>query len=598
MSYGPLQIPLLERLQAAGDAVAVEHGAARITYSALDRASTALAARLTAGGVGAGGHVGILVEDRLLVIVAALAAWKMGGVFVPLDPASPVRNLTGLARQLDLAAIVADAATRAVAEEARGGGGAFVLVADRGLLDSAPAGRDPVARPPFQADDPIYIYATSGTTGRAKAVVGRSESLLHFLSWEIEALTLEPGVRVSQLTSPTHDPYLRDVLAPLLAGGTVCIPQDSKIVLSGAALRGWIDASGVELVHCTPSIFRNLCNAGLDEAEFKALRWVLLAGEQLYGRDVARWYERFGSRIQLINVYGPTETTLAKFYHPLSPADAGNGRIRVGRPISETRYRILREQDGEEEVGELAIATPYRTLGYYADEALTAQAFVPFLDDRGQSEVFYRTGDLVRRLPEGELEIVGRVDDQVKLFGERIELDELTGHLLAHPAVEGGVVRAAPVGGDERPTDLVAYYVGGEDGLDEGLRRHFADSMPRFKVPRLYVRMEALPLKPNGKVDISALPDPFAAAPATAAPGAAAGGDPLEAQLTAIWSEILGREPIGSQDVFMEIGGDSLAIMLLVARVRDDFDFELSLWEIFEDLTIEKLATRIRETQA
>jgi amino acid adenylation domain-containing protein len=598
MSYGPLQIPLLERVQAAGDAVAIEHGAARITFRALDRASTALATRLAGNGAPKGGHVGVLIEDRLLVIVAALAAWKIGAVFVPLDPGSPVPHLTDLARQLDLAVVVADMGAQAAAYEMSRGTTLPLLRADRGLLDAVPDGNEHADPPAFHVDDPVYIYATSGTTGRAKAVVGRSESLLHFLNWEIDALALEAGVRVSQLTSPTHDPYLRDVLVPLLAGGTICIPPDSKVVLSGAALRGWIDASAVELIHCTPSIFRNLCNAGLDEVEFRALRWVLLAGEQLYGQDVARWYDRFGARIQLINVYGPTETTLAKFYHPLSPADARNGRICVGRPISGTTYRLIYEKIGEEGVGELAIATPYRTLGYYGDDALTTRAFVPFVNDRGESEIFYRTGDLAWHLPEGDLEIVGRVDDQVKLFGERIELDELTGHLLAHPEVQQGIVRVAARGGEERPTDLVAYYVSGQSELNEALRRHFAQSLPRSKVPRLFVRMDALPLKSNGKVDAQALPDPYAVAPATAEPGPAPGGDPIEAQLTAMWSEILGREEIGLQDVFMEIGGDSLAIMLLVAHVRDDFDIEVSLWEIFEDLTIEKLAARIRETQA
>lgn len=575
---------------------AIERGGDRIGYGVLDRASAALCSRMLARGVGKGQHVGVLAADRCIVLAAAIAAWKCRAVFVPLNAKHPIPYLETSARHLDLSLLIADAEVEDAANKLSAAVSLPYILIDRDLPNWSHAGDVGDAIPgPSRDDDPIYIYATSGTTGRPKAIVGRSASLLHFLRWEIQALGLSDSVRVSQLTSPTHDPYLRDVFVPLLAGGTVCIPEDPNVVLSGAALADWIEASGVHLVHCTPSIFRNLCNARLENVEFASLRWVLLAGEQLYGKDLVRWYERFGERIELVNVYGPTETTLAKFYHPIARAETLNGRIPIGRPIHDTRFEIVAAHPGDS-VGELVITTAYSTLGYYKDDELTARSFERTAEGPHGGEVAYRTGDLVRRLESGALEIVGRGDEQIKLFGERIELDELTRLLLAHPDVRSGIVRTITEPDDGRAVDLVAYYVAERSDLETVLRQHFTDHMPRFKVPRFYARIEKLPLNTNGKLDTTALPDPRAGAAVPTAP--AEPGDQLEARLVAIWSELLGREQIGLDQIFMEIGGDSLSIMLLVGRIADEFGFELSLWEIFEDLTIKKLAGRIREAKS
>lgn len=609
MPYGSLQDAILSRLKSTAlDKIAIECGKERISYGALIRASDELSCRMAAVGIKEGCHVGVLVANRSIVIAAVIAAWKLRAVFVPLDPNHPISHQEVLARHLDLSIVIVDHSTVSCAEQLSVAVRLPYICVGSDLWHSSNLSNNDLSYPVFHDDDRIYIYATSGTTGRPKAVLGRSASLLHFLDWEIRELGLADNVRVSQLTSPTHDPYLRDVFVPLLVGGTVCIPELSNVILSGAALRDWIDDSRVNLVHCTPSIFRNLCNSGLEQVRFRDLRWILLAGEQVYGKDLVIWYNKFGNRIQLINLYGPTETTLAKFYHFISPTETHSDRIPVGEPINGARYYIT-PSSPEESIGELSIATPYCTFGYYKDEELTSQCFTYQTNDAGEVEIIYRTGDLVRRHEKNGLEIVGRLDNQLKIFGERIELDEIRGHLLAYPGVINGAIRAISRTDVIRPTELVAYYVSELDDLEDKLRSYFRETMPHFKVPHYYVRISELPLKTNGKLDTDCLPNLFESPTQSTdivvtsfASNADSSGQgklsALESKLTAIWAEILGCDTISPQDTFMEIGGDSLAIMLLVAKIENDFNFELSLWDIFEGLTIQILADRIREAQS
>src|SRR4249919_459247 len=371
---------------------------------------------------------------------------------------------------------------------------------------------------PTLPDDPCYIYFTSGSTGTPKAILGRVRGLAHFIQWEIAAFSLGPGSRVSQLTGPSFDVYLRDVFAPLCSGGTVCIPPTPGI-LDPVLLAHWIERAAITLIHCVPSVFRLLLRQDLAPGKFPALKFVLLAGETLPPAAANVWIACFGERIRLVNLYGPTETTLAKLFYRLPATPIADTFVPIGRPITGAEAVLLDDKlapCAQGELGEIFIRTPYRSLGYYDAPDLTEAAFIRNPFSGATDDLIYRTGDLARVLPDGNFRFVGRKDFQLKIGGNRVELGEIEARLQEHPGVREAVVLAR----EDRPGDtrLVAYYVP-RSSADVAvvsapeLRAHLADLLPTFMVPALYVALESLPLSANGKLDRGALPAPGTSRP-------------------------------------------------------------------------------------
>src|SRR3954470_2304502 len=321
-----VQDEISRRAALAGSATALSAPGEQMTYAELEERSNRLASYLLAQGAAKGDRVAVLAEDSIQVITALLAIFKAGCVFVPLDPAAPPARL---AAQVSLARPGWFLLEASFAPQ--GGNLAAMTCAKCLIVDAGPW--DPVALSGLQVltgypeyrnagrplsvlgpDDLCYIYFTSGSTGRPKGIAGRFKSIGHFIGWEIETFHLEPGVRVSQLTTPSFDAFLRDVLTPLCAGGTVCIPAGRETVLDTRQLAAWIEEAGVEIVHCVPSLFRALTNQPLTPDRFPALRAILMAGEPLLPADVKRWIDVFGERVQLVNLYGPSETTMVKLF--------------------------------------------------------------------------------------------------------------------------------------------------------------------------------------------------------------------------------------------------------------------------------------------
>ena len=280
----------------------------------------------------------------------------------------------------------------------------------------------------YYGDDKIYIYFTSGTTGVPKAILGKNESLLQFLLWEIKEFLLDESLKASQLTSASHDPYLRDVFVPLLSGGTICIPDDDGF-LRPDKLSAWLDNLNITLIHCTPSVFNIICSYRISSDKFSNLKYILLAGEKLKPWILKPWYEIFGDRIQIVNLYGPTETTLAKLFYRVKPADVNLESIPIGKPIDLCKVIIMDNQMNKSDYGEIYIRTQYMSLGYYKQPEETANSFIqnPFVE---QKDIIYKTGDIGRLLHDGNIVFCGRNDKQVKLRGIRIELDEIEKRVL------------------------------------------------------------------------------------------------------------------------------------------------------------------------
>ena len=578
------------------------------TYRQLDLRSNQVAQGLYAHGTRPGANIALLLDDPVARIAAILGCLKAGCVFVPLDPTHPKQRLQ---RMLDIAqpdSVIIDSANAALFATLGGrlqSPPAVLMMGERADAGDLPAdvvwaadqdsGR---ILTPTLPDDPCYLYFTSGSTGTPKAILGRIRGLAHFVQWEIDAFSLAPGSRISQLTGPSFDVYLRDVLVPLCCGGTVCIPPSPRL-FDPQELERWIERAEITLMHCVPSLFRVLLMRGVTPEKFPALEFVLLAGETLPPADANAWIACFGERIRLVNLYGPTETTLAKFCYRLPATPIAESYVPIGRPIPGAQALLLDERMApcaQGELGELYICTPYRSLGYYGDSEATDAAFVrnPFSTD--PRDRLYRTGDLARLLPDGNFRFGGRKDFQVKIRGNRVEPGEVEARLREHAGVREAVVIARD---DSTGTmRLVAYYVPqGASITSRQLREHVSAALPAYSVPDAYVAMERFPLTPNGKLDRTALPEPGVelhepeaayAAPAT----------PAEKMLCEAFAATLGRQCIGRHDNFFEIGGNSLLAMRLVTKLQHETGVQAPAALVFAHPTPAGLAIALAQDTA
>lgn len=438
-----------------------------------------------------------------------------------------------------------------------------------------------------------YLFYTSGSTGRAKAIVGMHKSLAHFIEWEAKEFGVGPGMRVSQLIQFTFDASLRDIFLPLCTGGTLCIPE---VEARGSLVKlvEWIDAEKIQLLHGVPSLFQQLTKTAQQYEHrqlFASLQYVLLAGEALYAKDLHRWREVFGTRIEVVNLYGATETTMIKTFHRIAAVPDAPGQIlSVGKPIDNTFILVLNQgklcRIGE--IGEVYIKTSFSTKGYYNNPGLTQQVFVqnPLIQDR--ADIIYKTGDMGRYAADRSLEILGRQDRQVKVNGVRIELNEIEQAMLAVAEVEEAVAKT--IKDAEGKLQLVCYYTAPAAIAD--LREQLATRLNAYMLPSFLVHMPEFPLNSNGKIDKAALPAPEEVLLGSEFELPREG---LETKLAAIWKAELGLKAISRDLSFYHMGGNSLKAMKIAGDIQRHLNVELKLMDIFLYPTIAKLATFIAE---
>jgi amino acid adenylation domain-containing protein len=448
----------------------------------------------------------------------------------------------------------------------------------------------------YDPDAPCSVYFTSGSTGRPKAILGRLKGIDHFMRWEIEAVGAGPGTRVSQLASPSFDGFLKDAFVPLCVGGTVCAPESRDLILDARGLADWLDVEQVEILHCVPSVFRALTNETLNSNYFEALKCIVMTGEPLYPSDVKRWVDVFGNRVRLWNIYGTTETSMSKFAHEVTPEDIERPSIPVGRPIEGSKVLVINPGGrlcGLGAVGEIHIQTEYRSHGYYNEPELTREVFVqnPFNND-DPADIIHKTGDFGRLLKNGELEILGRRDQQVKVRGVRVELGEIENLLRGHEAVAD--VAVVDRDDSEGNKFLVAYLTMSNGTRAEELRPYLAERLPEAMLPSAFVELEQLPRTLNGKIDRKALP-------ALETVRAKNGADeltprnPVEELVAGIWCEVLRLPAVGRSGNFFNLGGHSLLVTQVLARVRECLEVELPVRSLFEAPTIEQFSQLIQQ---
>ncbi|WP_186066623.1 non-ribosomal peptide synthetase/type I polyketide synthase [Burkholderia gladioli] len=577
------------------------------------RAGAASRAWREALGLRRGEVVALLGEDRAQHVVGLLAALRAGAIAAPFSVREPLARQRAMSEAAGPALWVADALSldrllelhgeRPIrlalwgAPPERALPAAWQLVSLPVDAEDAAAAQDTNEDAPAEAGAPAYLFFTSGSTGEPKPIVGRADSLAQFVDWEIDEFGLDATLRASQLASLSFDASLRDILVPLCAGGTLCLPPRPTRDLEPQALLAWLEAERISLVHTVPAVFRTWLPL-LERAEqLPALGHVLMSGEPLLPNDVRRWQAVFGERVQLVNLYGATETTLVRCFHRVTAGDAERDFIPVGRPMAGTRAIVL---DANRQIcppgvsGELWLRTAWGTLGYYRQPERTAQVFVRDLFDGAglaRGEVVYRSGDLAMWLEDGTLRVLGRLDSQLKVRGVRVEAEEIENALYAHGGIELAAVVARTARSGE--TSLAAYYTAPE-ALDAGaLKAHLATRLPAELVPATIERRASLPLTASGKVDRRALGEAAADAASSAARAFEAPQGDLEAAVAALFAQVLEVPRVGRHDNFFECGGHSLRALRAISRIRKLFGVDLAPDRFFEAATPAALAHEI-----
>lgn len=548
-----------------------------LTYAELDARANRVAAWLRGFGVGPESLVGICLERSFDQLTVALGAWKAGGAYLPLDPAWPEGRLRMIVEEARLALVVGRDATL----EMLSGIATPVVTLDW-------AGLAPADAPPptiGTADALAYVIYTSGTTGKPNGVEVTHANLAHLVDWHKDAFNITATDRGSHLAGLGFDAAVWEVWPYLCAGASVVLATDD-VRTSDARLKAWLIVQGVTVAFVPTALAQDLIRD--DWAEGIKLRYVLTGADRLLGRP------RAGLPFVLVNNYGPTECTVVATSATVT-AEAGASELPpIGYPIGATIIHIL-DAAGKPvapgEQGEMFIGGPQVARGYRDQPALTAERFVadPF---GAPGARLFRTGDRAAWRADGQIAFHGRLDDQAKVRGHRVEPEETASILRAHPGVRSGAVIAVPA--SDSGDMLVAYVVCGAAVSAEELRAFLGRTLPDYMVPGVFVRMDALPLTANGKLDKAALPAPddgnMLAAAAFAAPQTAA-----EQRLTEIIAEVLGGKTVGVDDNFFLLGGHSLLGTQVVLRGGEAFGIDLTLRDLFLAPTVRQLAVRIEE---
>ena len=561
--------------------VAVECGGQSLTFAELNAKANRLAHHLRQSGVQPQSCVGIFLERSLDLIVGLLGVLKAGASYLPMDPSFPAERLAWMMEDAGISLLVTHALL--VKDVSRAGMKTVCLDADWEAIEQQ-SSTDPCV--PLPSSSLAYIIYTSGSTGKPKGVMIEHRSVVNFLLSMQEKPGFDENDVLVAVTTISFDIAALEVFLPLISGGKLVVAHRNEVI-DGSALLERISSSGATVLQATPATWKIMSEAGWE----KTPRLKMLCGGESLPRDLANNMLQRGA--ELWNMYGPTETTIWSSTERVQP---GSGPVLIGRPIANTQLYIVDEQLEPVplgSIGELLIAGDGLSRGYRNRPDLTAERFIqtPFLETGTRA---YRTGDQARFCPDGRVEILGRLDHQVKVRGYRIELGEIEQVLLQHEAIKDAVVVAQQEqDGNKR---LVAYYipVAGTRLQPGELAELLQKKLPDYMVPPWFVEMEAFPVTPNGKIDRKRFPKPEGITPETGSAFVEPEGE-LELQLADIWKKALKKQAIGANDNFFDLGGHSLLAAYVFAQMDRQIGVKLPLGILFQAPTIRQLAARVQE---
>ncbi|MCC5645817.1 amino acid adenylation domain-containing protein [Nostoc sp. CHAB 5824] len=579
-------------------AVAVKYGQKQLTYQELNIKANQLAHHLQKLGVGAEVLVGICLDRSLDMIVGLLGILKAGGAYLPLDPTYPAERLSYMVQDAQISVLVTqqkwsslifdysgqviclDSHKDEIANQSNAYGGQ----SQRNLVNTV------------QPNNLAYVIYTSGSTGKPKGVMIEHQSLVNFIQMAIAQYKISASDAILQFTSMSFDVFAEEIYPALSCGATVMLRTEEMVSSVASFVQQSQDWQIT--VWDLPTAYWHLIVNELATGQItlpQSLRLVIIGGERALPEQVKMWLKFVGKFPELINAYGPTETTVEATICSLSnlkPTQLEGTEIPIGKPMGDNIQVYVLDQNlqqvPKETIGEIYIGGAGLAQGYLNRPELTAEKFIQNPFDNSK---LYKTGDLGRYLPDGNLEFVGRIDDQVKINGFRIELSEIESVLNQHSQVS----QTAVIVREDTPGNrhLVAYVVPYQKTEINctNLQSFLKNKLPSYMVPTVFVSLDALPLNPNGKIDRQALPAPKLQETFIAPRNA------QEEAIAKIWRQVFGLEQIGVDDNFFQLGGHSLIATQILSRIRDVFQVELSFGQLFENPTINDLVKVVVQQQ-
>ena len=570
--------------------LAVKAKGHQLTYDELNRAANHVAHAVLAQRGEGEEPVALLLEQGISLTVGLLGILKAGKFYVPLDASFPHARSGDMLEDSQAGLIVNNKNLSLVKELAQ----SALQIVNIDALDSNLSTENPGLS--ISPDCLACILYTSGSTGQPKGVIQNHRNVLHFSRIYTNGFHICPDDRLSFLASSSVTAPLWDMFGALLNGATL-FPFNLKQEGVGT-LAKWLSQEEITIYNSVTTVFRHFAGALTGEAEFPKLRLIRIGGESVYKHDVTLYKRHFSQDCILHNGLGATEVKIFRRYFIDKETEITGNIVPAGYAVEGAKVVLLNDTGDEvdfNQVGEIAVKSRYLSLGYWRRPDLTQAKFLP--DPNGSDERIYLTGDLGRMLPDGCLVHLDRKDFQVQIRGYRVEIAEIETVLLDHPAIKEAVVVAQ---GDQTGNKrLVAYLVLHRKPAPTvtTLRQVLAETLPSYMIPSTFMMLDSLPLTPTGKVDRRALPTPDTERPklevAFVAPRT-----PVEESLAEIWSEVLGIDPVGIADNFLELGGNSLLATQVISRVLNTFQVELPLRSLFDSPAVADMAVVITQNQA
>jgi len=573
------------------DAIAVQQEKRALSYRELNSRANQLAHYLRKRGAGPDTPVGICLHSSPDMMVALLAVLKAGAACLPLDPKYPQERLAYMVEDSGMQVLIADARSAERFPDAE----VISLPRDWKTIDQENSDNLDID---LNSENLAYVIYTSGSTGKPRGVELTHRGLVNHNTAAMRLYELQAADYVLQFSSISFDIAVEEIFPAWMSGARLVLKTEEMPLAAGEFVR-WIRARRITVLDLPTAYWHELVHqlSESNEPLPERLRLVIVGGEKASPVTLAAWMKLAGSRVRWVNTYGPTEASvIATSYELDDSASQIPSPLPIGRPIANAQIHILNAQMQPQPVGirgELHIGGSGVARGYLNRAELTAAKFVadPFSGEPGAR--LYRTGDVARYLPDGNIEFLGRTDDQVKVRGFRVELGEIEALLSRFQGIDMAVVVSREDARGEKT--LVAYFVPAKEPAPTSgeLREFLKERLPDYMLPSSFVKLETMPLTPNGKVDRRSLPAPSAGDSADTQ-GLTAPKDALESQLVRIWETILGKSPIGVRQSFFDLGGHSLLAVRLMHRLEQVFGKRMPITILFQAPTIEHMADLLR----
>jgi amino acid adenylation domain-containing protein len=570
------------------DHIAIRTRTQQVTYDELDRLSNRVAHSVL-GKCGAKEEpIALLFEPGVAMVAGILGALKAGKFILPLDPGYPAARNGLILRSSRASHVLTDARNQSAATQL-GRNPSLVINVD----DLDPHISDAPVDERSTPSTPAYVLYTSGSTGHPKGVLHNHRNVLHAIHQHTNSLRIHSEDRISLLASYTRIAGMTSIWRALLNGATLCV---FNLLAEGwGELLRWLIAEEITIYQSVPTLFRHWAQVLTGEHSFPKLRIIHLGGEPVTIREVALYQKHFAAGSFLLHNLGSTEVSTYRQYFISPETPVTDTVVPVGYAVEDKEVVLLDESGhevGPNQVGEIAVKSPYLAVEYWQEPELTHEAFLP--DPTGGDKRLFRTGDLGRMRDDGCLEHLGRKDRQVKIRGIRVEPAEIEVKLGQHPSVRQAVVIARQDAREQY--QLIAYLIAAPNAKpsDTTLRGHLRELLPEYMVPSAFVTLDQLPLTASGKVDHNALPAPGPTIPHSEAPFLAP-NSPTEKTVAQIWEEVLGVPGVGLNDRFLDLGGSSLKAIQIITRLQDALGGVLPLEPLLNTSTVAQQAAAIEE---